>query len=66
MREAFSLERESLRSALEASQCSARVLFIFKGKRDLPVERVTFSSLRKDIATLCRTAISKLEFRSCP
>ncbi len=66
MREAFRQERETLRAALQASQCSARVLFVFRGKRDLPVERVKFSSVRADMAKLCGTVVSKLELRSCP
>jgi ribonuclease P protein component len=66
MREAFRLEREAFVSALRDSQCSARVLFIFKGKRDLPLERVKISPVREDIAKLCGAMISKLKFRSCP
>ena len=66
MREAFRQEREALRAALHASHCSARILFVYRGKRDLPVERVTFSAVRGDVANLCRAMMSKLEFRSCP
>ena len=66
MREAFRPEREALLSALHKSRCSARILFVFRGKRDLPVERVSFSSVRADIANLCRAVISKVEARSCP
>ena len=66
MREAFRQEREALRAALQASQCSARILFVFRGKRDLPVERMKLSSVRKDMGSLCRAVMSKLEFRSSP
>lgn len=66
MREAFRLEREALVAALRASHCSARILFVFRGKRDLPVERTPFFSVRTDIAKLCGVVISKMEFRSCP
>lgn len=65
MREAFRMEREALWSALRASPCSARILFVFKGKRDVPVERVKFIPVRQDIARLCRVMISTLEIRSC-
>jgi hypothetical protein len=66
MREAFRQEREALDAALRTAPYSAQILFVFRGKRDLPVERVKYSSVRGDIANLCRAVISKLEFRSCP
>lgn len=66
MREAYRRERDILWSALQTSRCSASVLFVFKGKRDLPVERVTFSLVHRDIARLCRGLASKPELRrSC-
>jgi ribonuclease P protein component len=65
MREAFRLEREALKLALHTSQCSGRVLFVFKGKKDVAVERVRFSPVRADIAKLCRVIISTLELRGC-
>lgn len=65
MREAFRRERESLRSAARGAGCSAFVLFVFKGKRDVPVERVPFVPIQMDIANFCRVLVSKLEARSC-
>jgi hypothetical protein len=54
-----------LKLALHTSQCSGRVLFVFKGKKDVAVERVRFSPVRADIAKLCRVIISTLELRGC-
>lgn len=65
MREAFRTERLSLRSAVRIAGCSAFVLFVFKGKRDVPVERVLFPPIQRDIANFCRLLASKLEARSC-
>ena len=66
MREAFRQEREALFGMLSGSSCSASILFVFRGKREVPVERVKLSSVRADIATLCSVVISKLSSRSCP
>ena len=66
MREAFRQEREALRASLQDSRCSARILFVYRGKRDIPVDRVKFLAVRGDVAKLCRAVMSKLEHRSFP
>jgi ribonuclease P protein component len=65
MREAFRPERERLRSAVRVAGCSAFVLFVFKGKRDVPVERIPFPPIQRDIANFCSLLVSRLEARSC-
>ena len=60
MREAFTLERPVLWSAVQRGGCSLSIVFVFKGTRGLEMERLSLHPVRSDIASLCATLATAL------
>ncbi len=60
MREAFRLERVTLYGALERAHSSADLVFVFRPKTPLTVERLSVFPVRDDMAAICRRLIVQL------
>jgi ribonuclease P protein component len=60
MREAFRSEVESLYGALERVHSCADLIFLFRPKTPLPVERLSVFPVREDMAAICRRIIVQL------
>jgi len=61
MREAFRLESEPLRAAVEHHRVSADLVFMFRPKSDVHVERLTLQPVRTEIAGFCRRVRERIE-----
>ena len=60
MREAFRAEQEILYGALERARSSADVVFLFRPKTPLTVERLSVFPVRDDMAAICRRIMVQL------
>ncbi len=60
MREAFRTEQNALHGALERSRSSADLVFLFRPKTALTVERLSVFPVRDDMAAICRRIIVQL------
>jgi hypothetical protein len=60
MREAFRLQQGALVESIRAGRQSASLVFMFKGAKDVPVERLKLEHIQNDVITLCRTIALKL------
>lgn len=60
MREAFRAEREGLNGALGRAQSSADLVFLFRPKTPLRVERLNVFPVRDDMTAICRRIINQL------
>ncbi len=61
MREAFRLESAPLREAVVSNRISADLVFLFRPKSDVHVERLTVFPVRTEIAGFCRRIQERLE-----
>jgi ribonuclease P protein component len=60
MREAFRAEQKNLHGALERAHSSADLVFLFRPKTALTVERLSVFPVRDDMAAICRRIIVQL------
>ncbi len=61
LREAFRRERPALAAYCTENQTSLRMALLYRGRPDLPVDRVSFAHVREDVAGLCRLMMSRLK-----
>ncbi|MCC6397214.1 MAG: ribonuclease P protein component [Bacteroidetes bacterium] len=61
MREAFRLESHPLRQAVVHHRVSADLVFLFRPKSDVHVERLTVSPFRTEIAGFCERIRERIE-----
>jgi ribonuclease P protein component len=60
LREAFSGYRQLLTDAARTSGRGAILVFVFKGSKDLPVEKIQLSHIQQDIAKCCKALAVRL------
>jgi ribonuclease P protein component len=60
MREAFRAEQKNLYGALERAGSSADLVFLFRPKTALRVERLSVFPVRDDMAAICRRIVFQL------